>query len=273
MTDHYAVIGNPVAHSKSPAIHAAFARQESQVIDYKRILCDIGTFEQTIGVFRAEGGKGVNVTVPFKHQAFELATRRSERAEQAGAVNTLTFNEQGVAGDNTDGVGLVRDIMQNLNFELHDKRVLLLGAGGASFGVVGPLLAQALSHLTIANRTVSKALDLRSRFISHVNVEGCSYNALTGRRFDLVINATSAGLAGAMPSLPGNIFAKRALAYDMVYGKTTPFMQFAQACGARVADGLGMLVEQAAESFLIWRGVRPVTAPVMEMLRRETEST
>ncbi len=269
MTDLYAVIGNPVAHSKSPAIHAAFARQTSQHIDYKHLFCEIGAFTQTVATFRAQGGKGLNVTLPFKHEAYALATQRSERATQAGAVNTLKFVDDVVEGDNTDGVGLIRDIMQNLQFELRGKRVLLLGAGGASFGVVGPLLAQPIWWLTIANRTVSKAVELRARFAAHFKVDGCGYDTLKGSQFDLVINATSAGLSGAMPALPDDVFARDALAYDMVYGRQTPFMQFAQARGARVADGLGMLVEQAAESFFIWRGVRPATAPVIEQLQRE----
>ncbi|MEQ1773425.1 MAG: shikimate dehydrogenase [Burkholderiales bacterium] len=267
MTDSYAVIGNPISHSKSPQIHAAFAENTSQDIVYKEIFCEPLMFLKTVAEFREAGGKGLNITVPFKHEAFALATRRSERAQQAGAVNTLSFNGDEIAGDNTDGAGLLRDIMDNLRFEVRGKRVLLLGAGGASFGVCGPLLACAIHSLVIANRTVSKALELRARFAAHANVEACSYNALEGCSFDLVINATSAGLTGAMPALPGNLFAPDALAYDMVYGKTTPFMQFAQARGARVSDGLGMLVEQAAESFYIWRGVRPQTAPVMALLR------
>ena len=267
MTDSYAVIGNPVAHSQSPRIHAAFAQQTSQLIVYKQLYCDIGAFVETVRAFRAQGGKGLNVTLPFKHEAFDLATRRSERAEQAGAVNTLSFNGDEVAGENTDGAGLLRDITDNLHFDVRDKRVLLLGAGGASFGVMGPLLAGSIQSLTIANRTVSKAEALRARFAAHANVDACAYEALKGRRFDLVINATSAGLTGAMPALPDDVFSSGALAYDMVYGKVTPFMQFAQARGIQTADGLGMLVEQAAESFFIWRGVRPQTAPVMTLLR------
>ena len=272
MSDSYAVIGNPVAHSKSPKIHAAFARQTSQTIVYKKILCKMGAFDASVRLFRAEGGKGLNITVPFKHDAFALATRRSARAQQAGAVNTLSFIDGALEGDNTDGVGLVRDLLQNLHFEVRDKRVLLLGAGGASFGVVGPLLSELPRAFVIANRTVSKAETLAQRFSGFAaacDLSASDYAALTGKSFDVVINATSAGLAGEMPELPENLFAPGALAYDMVYGKTTPFMQFAQARGVRVADGLGMLVEQAAESFCIWRGVRPATAPVMELLREK----
>lgn len=267
MTDAYAVIGNPIAHSRSPAIHAAFARQTSQNMVYQSLFCDVGAFAAAVARFREAGGKGMNVTLPFKHEAFDLATQRSECARQAGAVNTLSFRGEEIAGDNTDGVGLVRDIMDNLHVDLRDQRVLLLGAGGASFGVVGPLLAYSIRSLTIANRTLSKAAALRARFGAHANVDACGYDALKGRQFDLVVNATSAGLTGAMPDLPDAVFARGALAYDMVYGKMTPFMRFAHARGANVADGLGMLVEQAAESFLIWRGMRPETAPVMALLR------
>ncbi len=272
MSDSYAVIGNPVAHSQSPQIHAAFARQTSQIIDYKRIFCELGAFAPTVRGFIADGGKGVNITVPFKHEAYAFATRLSARAEQAGAVNTLKFNGNEIAGDNTDGAGLVRDLTQNLGCTLRGKTILLLGAGGASFGVVGPLLGELPSTLVIANRTMSKADALVQRFAAHAfgcTMSAHSYAALTGKIFDVVINATSAGLSGSMPELPAQLFAPGALAYDMVYGKATPFMQFAQARGARVADGLGMLVEQAAESFFIWRGVRPQTAPVIALLRTQ----
>ena len=266
--DSYAVIGNPVAHSKSPEIHAAFARQTSHAFVYKRLFCEKGRFAETVRAFAAEGGKGLNVTLPFKHEAFDFATGRSARAEQAGAVNVLAFgggvDGKDILGDNTDGAGLVRDITVNRHHELRDKKILLLGAGGASFGVVGPLL--------IANRTVSKAQALQQRFGE--SAAGCelaasSYAALAGQQFDVVINATSAGLSDEMPTLPDRLFLPGALAYDMVYGKTTPFMQFAHAQAATVADGLGMLVEQAADSFVIWRGVRPDTAPVIAAMRAQ----
>jgi len=275
MSDLYAVIGNPVAHSKSPAIHAAFAQSSSQDIDYKRLFCELGAFNATVQGFRAAGGKGLNVTLPFKHEAFELATRRSARAEQAGAVNTLSFDGDDIAGDNTDGAGLTRDITANLGRALRGKSILLLGAGGASYGVVGPLLGEAPAVLVIANRTLSKAEALVQRFAALAGacrLTASGYAALGGQHFDVVINATSAGLAGDMPQLPERAFAPQALAYEMVYGKTTPFMQFAQAHGATVADGLGMLVEQAAESFFVWRGVRPQTAPVLAALRGETSA-
>lgn len=270
MTDAYAVIGNPVAHSKSPEIHAAFARQISQAIVYKRIFCELDAFVETVRAFQAEGGKGLNITVPFKHEAFDFATKKSARAEQAGAVNTLVFNHEGVLGDNTDGAGLIRDITVNLRCALRGKNLLLLGAGGASFGVVGPLLAEAPCALVIANRTVSKAESLVQRFSKHAadcKLYASTYAALPPKRFDVVINATSAGLSGDMPALPENVFIPGALAYDMVYGKVTPFMQFARTHGAQEVDGLGMLVEQAAESFFIWRGMRPETAPVIAALR------
>ena len=275
MSDIYAVIGNPVAHSKSPEIHAAFARQTSQDIVYKRLFCERGAFVETVRAFQVEGGKGVNITVPFKHEAFEFAMRRSARAGQAGVVNLLAFaaaRGDGAFGDNTDGTGLVRDITVNLAYALRDKKVLLLGAGGATFGAVGPLLGELPRALVIANRTESKARVLAQRFAR--TAAGCelsasTYAALAGAKFDVVINATSAGLSGDMPALPDYLFAPGALAYEMVYGKTTPFMQFAQAQGGpgiQIADGLGMLVEQAAESFLIWRGMRPETAPVIAAL-------
>ena len=274
--DPYAVIGNPVAHSKSPEIHAAFARQTSHAIVYKRLFCEKGRFAETVRAFAAEGGKGVNVTLPFKHEAFDFATGRSARAEQAGAVNVLAFgggvDGKDILGDNTDGAGLVRDITVNRHHELRDKKILLLGAGGASFGVVGPLLQEAPRTLVIANRTVSKAQALQQRFgesAAACELAASSYAALAGQQFDVVINATSAGLSDEMPTLPDRLFLPGALAYDMVYGKTTPFMQFAHAQAATVADGLGMLVEQAAESFVIWRGVRPDTAPVIAAMRAQ----
>ena len=267
MTDRYAVIGNPVAHSRSPLIHAEFARQTGEDVVYGALLAPLDGFRETALGFRDAGGRGLNVTLPFKHAAWRLAEQRSERSEQARAVNTLKFADGTIAGDNTDGVGLVRDIESNLDFDLTGKRLLVLGAGGAAWGVVTPLLAKPILHLTIANRTVSKAVELRQHLGQYPNVEGCGFAALAGSQFDLVINATSAGLGGEVPSIAGAIFAPGALAYEMVYGRVTPFMTLAETAGARVADGLGMLIEQAAESFFIWRGVRPATAPVMEMLR------
>ena len=270
MTDRYAVIGNPVAHSKSPLIHAEFARQTGEALVYEKLHAELPAFEEVVKRFGEEGGRGLNVTVPFKHRAYELSTRRSERATQAGAVNTLSFDGPGIAGDNTDGAGLVRDLTENLGCAIAGRRVLLLGAGGASYGVCGPLLDERPAALVIANRTPTKAAELARRFAARYPasvIEGGGYDALAGRAFDIVVNATSAGLSGEMPPLDAGAFAPGALAYDMVYGRATPFLDLAAGAGARTADGLGMLVEQAAESFRIWRGVRPQTAPVIALLR------
>ncbi len=264
--DRYAVIGNPVEHSKSPLIHAEFARQTGQAVEYGRILAPIGGFDDSIDQFRAEGGRGVNVTVPFKEDAYQYATERTARAELAHAVNTLHFLPDGkVLGDTTDGLGLVRDITVNLGVELVGKHVLLMGAGGAARGVIQPLLEAGPASLFVVNRTADKAIALRETF---AGIEAGGYDVLQGRVFDVVINATASSLNNDLPPLPETIFSPGALAYDMMYGRDTPFMQFARAHGAaRVADGLGMLVEQAAESFLIWRGVRPNTAPVLARFR------
>jgi shikimate dehydrogenase len=270
MTDRYAVIGNPVAHSKSPLIHAEFARQTGESLSYEPLFCELNGFEAAVMRFCDEGGRGLNVTVPFKHRAYEMSEHRTARAESALAVNTLTLGQEAFGGDNTDGPGLIRDLTQNLRVTLLAKRILLMGAGGASYGVCGPLLDQKPALLVVANRSLDKAAALCRHFEAHTRsteMRAAAYDELTGEQFDLVINATSAGLANAMPALPVRVFAPGALAYEMVYGKATPFMQFAQREGARTADGLGMLVEQAAESFYVWRGVRPQTAPVIELLR------
>lgn len=273
MPARYAVIGHPVAHSRSPWIHAEFARQTGQDLTYEAILAPLDGFAQAVRAFRDSGGRGMNVTVPFKQEAFELCDERSSRAEQAGAVNTLTFEEGRILGDNTDGAGLVRDLEENLDFVLAGRRVLLMGAGGAARGVLLPLLARGAAHLTIANRTVSRGEELAAiaRAAGYRDVAACGYDALSGQTFDLVVNSTSVSLAGECPPLPPGVFAPRSLAYDLVYGQgMTPFLRFARANGAgRIADGLGMLVEQAAESFWVWRGVRPATRPVIERLARE----
>jgi len=273
MTDRYAVIGNPVEHSLSPLIHAEFARATGQDIAYGRMLATLDGFRAAALGFRDAGGRGLNVTLPFKHEAWRLADTHAGHAQAAGAVNTLRFDGGRIAGHNTDGVGLVRDLVDNLGCPVRSRRVLLAGAGGASYGVMEPLLRELPQTLVIANRTPEKAVALAghfekvAKFAAH-GVAAKSYDALDDARFDIVINATSAGLADAMPPLPRGIFAPGALAYDMVYGRRTPFMRFATDEGARAADGLGMLVEQAAESFFIWRGVRPETKPVIEMLRK-----
>jgi len=269
MPDLYAVFGNPIAHSKSPAIHAAFAAAAGQDMVYEARLAPVDGFAQAVAEFVAAGGKGANVTVPFKEDAFRLATRLSDRAARAGAVNTLAFADGEVFGDNTDGAGLVRDITLNLGYSLRGRRILLLGAGGASRGVIAPLLAEMPAALSIANRSADKAVKLAEVFSDIAPVNGGSFDDLVGKSFDLLINATSASLAGASLPLPPGIFAPGALAYDMMYGKgETPFLRQAREQGAaRGADGLGMLVEQAAEAFFVWRGVRPATAPVLADLR------
>ena len=264
MADRYAVIGNPVAHSKSPWIHAQFARQTGQAMQYGAILAPIGGFSHAVAEFRATGGRGANITLPFKQEAFRLAARTSERAQAARAVNTLVLDGDGIFGDNTDGAGMIGDLQRNLRFDLAGKRVLLMGAGGAAQGVLSPLLESRPARLVIANRTAQKALALSRRFAP---ATAGGYAELEGEQFDLVINATSAGLSGELPAVAKAIFATGALAYDMVYGRDTPFLRLAREAGAAASDGLGMLVEQAAESFLLWRGVRPDTAPVLAALR------
>jgi shikimate dehydrogenase len=270
MPDQYAVVGNPVAHSKSPQIHAEFARQTGQDLAYERLLAPADGFVDTANAFRARGARGLNVTLPFKGEAFRFATLLSERARAAQAVNTLKFEGTTIFGDNTDGAGLVNDLTRNLGCAIAGRRVLLLGAGGAARGVIMPLLGQQPARLVLANRTIGKAQLLAQEF--GCGIEGGTYAALAGRQFDLVVNATSASLAGELPPLPPGAFAPGALAYDMVYGRDdTPFLAFARGEGAAaLADGLGMLVEQAAESFYIWRGLRPDTAPVLKLLRQAT---
>jgi shikimate dehydrogenase len=273
MPDRYAVIGNPVEHSLSPFIHAEFALAAGQDIAYGRILATLDGFEATALEFRDGGGQGLNVTLPFKHEAWRLADSHAGHAQAAGAVNTLRFERGSIVGHNTDGIGLVRDLTVNLGCPIRARRVLLAGAGGASYGVVEPLLRESPQTLVVANRTVEKAVALVGHFdkfrkFAANGVVASSYERLDGGRFDIVINATSAGLSDAMPPLPRGVFAPGALAYDMVYGRRTPFMRFATDEGARAVDGLGMLVEQAAESFFIWRGVRPATQPVIALLRK-----
>ena len=268
--DRYAVMGNPIAHSKSPQIHAAFARQTGQSLEYTAILVEPGALPQAIGNFQANGGKGLNITVPFKQEAWQLAERLSERARLAGAVNTLKFEADGLLyGDNTDGAGLVRDIVDNHGGEITDAKVLMLGAGGAARGVLEPLLEENPDSLVIANRTVDRATTLALEFKSLGNVTGCGFDDLAGMRFDLIINATSASLQGELPPLPDDILDEDGWCYDMMYGaEPTVFLRWAEAHGAeKCLDGLGMLVEQAAESFLLWRGIRPDTRSVIKQLR------
>jgi shikimate dehydrogenase len=263
MRDRYAVVGNPVAHSKSPQIHAEFARATGQDLEYGRIEAPLDGFERTVDAFRAQGGKGLNVTVPFKEAAFRYCRRLTPRARMAEVVNTLVLSEPELLGDTTDGVGLLTDLTRNLGFELNGRRLLLMGAGGAAQGVLKALLDAGVSRVVVANRTVSRARALAGRH----GVEACGYDELEGQTFDIVLNATSAALANSAPKLPRSAFKAGVLAYDMMYGRDTPFLAQARAAGARASDGLGMLVEQAAESFLLWRGVRPDTRVLLERLR------
>lgn len=271
MTDRYAVIGNPIKHSKSPAIHAAFAAQTGQDMLYDRILGDLEHVEDDIEEFASEGGAGLNVTVPFKERAYDLCDTMSERARDAGAVNTLAFRDGHVYGDNTDGAGLVRDLGCNHRFDFIGARILLLGAGGAARGVLRPLLEQRPDRLVIANRTATKAhaLAAATATASSGPAIGCGLDELHNQAFDLIINATAAGLSSQVPSIPDDCLADGGWTYDMVYASTaTAFQLWGRAHGAaRALDGLGMLVEQAAESFQLWRGVQPDTAPVIAMLR------
>jgi shikimate dehydrogenase len=287
MIDRYAVIGNPIAHSKSPLIHSMFAAQTGQNINYEAILAPLDGFAATVERLRKEGYKGCNVTVPFKFEAFKIATQLTERAQAAQAVNTLKFDGDTILGDNTDGAGLVRDIEHNLGISLQGKRVLLMGSGGAAYGVALPLWRSGGKLMAVsrdpekARLLIEKTGMLDSYMLDEGMLDGSvaistqhvlhtSYTGLTSHQFDIIINATSTGLTDEMPPLPPSIFAPGALAYDMMYGRETPFMRFAREHGAAViSDGLGMLVEQAAEAFYIWRGVRPDTAPVIAALRNQ----
>lgn len=272
--DRYGVMGNPITHSKSPRIHTLFAQQTGQRLEYTAIHVDLGGFAQAVGNFDASGGKGLNITVPFKQEAFALVDTRSARAERAGAVNTIKFEKHARFGDNTDGAGLLNDLTMNQQLDLTDLRILLMGAGGAARGVLAPLLEAHPAQVVIANRTPDKAVELATAFSDLGKVQGCGYHELEDEHFDLVINATAASLQGELPPLPEKLLANGATCYDMMYGKLTPFMQWAQSHDAQqVLDGLGMLVEQAAESFYVWRGVRPQTAPVIAVLRSELSKT
>lgn len=272
MTVHYAVIGNPIAQSKSPLIHGLFAQATGQDMAYDKIEGPLGGFGGAVDAFRAAGGKGLNITAPFKLDAFAYATERSARAELAGAANAMKFEGARVLADNFDGVGLVRDVVHNLACSLQGRRLLLLGAGGAARGALLPFLEQAPAVLVIANRTLDKARALMD--IAHrqgtgaTQVSACGYAELAGQAFDVVFNATSASLHAELPPVPATVFADGCLAYELAYGKgLTPFLRLAQHAGVqRLADGVGMLAEQAAEAFLWWRGVRPETGAVIEKL-------
>jgi shikimate dehydrogenase len=278
--DLYAVLGNPVAHSRSPFIHARFAAQTGQAVRYDRVLAPLDGFEDAVRAFAAAGGRGCNVTVPFKFAACALAARRSERAELAQAVNVLRLDGPaagGWFGDNTDGIGLVRDLEGNAGVVLRGCRVLLLGAGGAGAGVLGPLLAARPAELVLANRTPQRAEALVQRHRDWAGRHGARLAAAgldaPGRGFDVVVNATSSSLGGAAAPVTPGALRPDSLVVDLMYGAAAqPFLDWARAHGARARDGLGMLVEQAAEAFRVWRGVRPDTAPVLAALRAEIEA-
>lgn len=269
--EHYAVVGNPVGHSKSPFIHHFFARQTEQQISYKAWELPLDNFASSVkGFFADADNKGLNVTVPFKEQAFELCRHVSPRARLAGAVNTLYLNGQGeLAGDNTDGLGLVTDLVQNHKVTLRNKKILILGAGGAVRGVLQPILSEQPSRVVICNRTLSRIDTLIERFETVATIEKSSFEAVCGE-FDIVINGTSASLSGDVPPLPQSVFGAATICYDMMYSlEPTAFNAWAAAHGAsRCIDGLGMLVEQAAEAFAIWRGIRPETAALIQVLRQ-----
>ncbi len=268
--DNYAVMGNPVAHSKSPEIHKAFAVQTDQKIKYQSIFVPQGEFNSAIKLFSNLGGKGLNITLPYKQDAYDVVTNASERAKIATAANTLIFKLGGtIVGDNTDGVGLVRDLDRN-GINLNDKRLLIIGAGGAVRGILGPLLDQTPSSIVIANRTLSRAENLTSNFPKDLSITARGLSNLDNLgSFDLIINGTSSDLIGEFPQLPDTLVSRNTCCYDMVYGLSeSGFTTWCKSLGVQlIIDGLGMLVEQAAESFYIWRGVRPETEPVIKMLR------
>lgn len=273
--DRYAVFGHPIRHSKSPRIHALFAEQTGQITEYTAQDVPVESFHAAIESFFAGGGKGLNCTIPLKELAWQIADLKSARAQLAKAVNTLAVLDKGrLFGDNTDGTGLLRDLTVNLNLELCGRRILLLGAGGASRGILQPLLEQHPERLIVANRTPDKAVQLVAEFAHLGRVEARGFGALEGERFDLIVNATAASLSDELPPLPEDILAPAACCYDLAYGsRPTAFVRWGAAHGARQSvDGIGMLVEQAAEAFFIWRGVRPKTRPVIELLNAERGS-
>lgn len=268
--DRYAVMGNPISHSKSPQIHQQFAKHTSQELTYEKIKVEPEDFITDVINFQKNNGKGLNITVPFKEDAFKLATELTERARRAGAVNTLTLKtSESFTGDNTDGVGLVRDLTINHQTELKNKDILILGAGGAVRGILEPFIQQKPARLVIANRTLERAQNLAKDFSDIFNIEVFEFNQLKGQTFDIIINGTSASLSGELPPLPDNLLNADCTTYDMMYGKDdTPFMKWSKLNNAsKTIDGLGMLVEQAAESFFCWRSVRPETTDVINSLR------
>ena len=276
--DLYAVVGNPVAHSQSPFIHAAFAQQTGEPVRYERLLCAFDAFAATVRAFARDGARGCNVTMPFKFEAFGMAPRRTARAELARACNVLRFDGEGWMGDNTDGAGLVNDIEGNARIVLRGARILLIGAGGGASGALGPLLAAGPAELVVANRTVARAEELvaghaqAGAALAPDALRAASLDAC-GSGFDIVVNASASSVAGAPVPVLGNVLRPGALALDMMYGPPARgFLRWAQTHGAVGRDGLGMLVEQAAEAFLFWRGVRPETAPVLAALRARVDA-
>ncbi len=274
--DKYAVVGNPINHSLSPRIHSLFAAETNQQLEYQALELDPDQFEHQVAELIEAGFKGINITVPFKEKAWAIADKLSPRASDAGAVNTLIFQDDGlIAGDNTDGIGLTRDMITNHHILIKRRKILVLGAGGAVRGILGPLLAQKPGLVTITNRTVAKADELVEQFrpgsIDNTEIQSCSYEDLGNEKFDLIINGTSAGLHNEVPPIPDELLGINSICYDMMYNieKTTAFVQWALDRGAlRQFDGLGMLVEQAAEAFFIWRGIRPDTEAVLATLRQ-----
>jgi len=267
--DKYAVIGFPVAHSWSPFVHGLFAKQTGQSLSYSRLEVTPEALNDRVVEFFAHDGKGLNITVPHKQAACLIARERTPRAEMAGAVNTLALTGNGLLGDNTDGAGLVADLTRNLSFELRGTRVLLLGSGGAARGVLGPLLELDPEYVEVANRNEGRAVELAHEFATLGSIHGCGFDSITDSTFDLVLNATSASLQDTIPPIPPGVLGPTTLCYDMAYGKgDTAFTRWSKSAGAgRAETGWGMLVEQAAESFLLWRGVRPDTAAVIAAVK------
>jgi shikimate dehydrogenase len=272
--DRYAVVGYPIQHSWSPFIHGMFAKQTNQAMSYTRMAVTPENFEREVAKFFATGGKGLNITVPHKQAATIVTKYRTPRAEIARAVNTLAWQNDGLLGDNTDGAGLVTDLTRNLGFDIAGTRILLLGAGGAARGALGPLLGAGPESVEIANRRAQRAIDLAEEFELLGNVRGCAFEDISDGTFDLIINATSASLQDDIPPIPRGAIGPATLCYDMAYGKgDTAFTRWAKSMGAgRAETGWGMLVEQAAESFLLWRGVRPDTKPVLEAVKSQAKT-
>ena len=270
--DRYAVLGHPIKHSKSPRIHKLFAEQTGQALVYEAQEVPAEQFLSTVETFFADGGKGLNCTIPLKELALAFAEHKTERAQLAKAVNTLALQDDGsILGDNTDGVGLITDLINNHGIKLAERKVLILGAGGATRGIIKPLLEQSVKSIVIANRTLEKAIDLETEFVNFGPIIGCGFEALNNQQFDLIINATSTSLTGQLPPLPADILAENGVCYDLAYSnEPTTFVRWGQENKAlKSLDGLGMLVEQAAEAFFIWRGVRPRTEPVIKLLNDE----